>query len=119
MPKLSIGIPVFNGQEFLPELLDSLLAQTYTHWEVIFWDNQSKDESAQIVSSRAATVPVGATKMIVAPCRRARSWELASTPMAGLGMNVTSVRSMARSDVPAGTLRRVLRAKPGAVVSTE
>jgi hypothetical protein len=36
MPKLSIGIPVFNGQEFLPELLDSLLAQTFRDFEIRF-----------------------------------------------------------------------------------
>ena len=41
MPKLSIGIPVFNGEEFLPELLDSLLAQTYKDFEILICDNAS------------------------------------------------------------------------------
>ena len=35
MPKLSIGIPVFNGQEFLPERLDSLLTQTFREFEIV------------------------------------------------------------------------------------
>jgi glycosyltransferase involved in cell wall biosynthesis len=48
MPKLSIGIPVFNGQEFLPQLLDSLLAQTFRDFEVIICDNASTDRTAQI-----------------------------------------------------------------------
>ena len=43
MPKLSIGIPVFNGQEFLPELLDSLLAQTFRDFEILICDNASSD----------------------------------------------------------------------------
>jgi len=48
MPKLSIGIPVFNGQEFLSELLDSLLAQTFTDFEVLICDNASNDRTPQI-----------------------------------------------------------------------
>src|SRR5262245_22955933 len=48
MPKLSIGIPVFNGQQFLPELLDSLLAQTFGDFEILICDNASSDRTQQI-----------------------------------------------------------------------
>ena len=48
MPNLSIGIPVFNGQEFLPELLDSLLAQTFRDFEILICDNASSDRTPQI-----------------------------------------------------------------------
>jgi glycosyltransferase involved in cell wall biosynthesis len=48
MPKLSIGIPVFNGQEFLPELLDSLLEQTFGDFEILICDNASGDRTPQI-----------------------------------------------------------------------
>lgn len=48
MPKVSIGIPVFNGQEFLPELLDSLLAQTFGDFEIVICDNASSDRTPQI-----------------------------------------------------------------------
>jgi glycosyltransferase involved in cell wall biosynthesis len=48
MPKLSIGIPVFNGQEFLPELLDSLLAQTFRDFEILICDNASTDQTLEI-----------------------------------------------------------------------
>ena len=48
MPKLSIGIPVFNGQQLLPELLDSLLAQTYRDFEILICDNASSDRTQQI-----------------------------------------------------------------------
>ena len=48
MPKLAIGIPVFNGQEFLPELLDSLLAQTFRDFEILICDNASNDRTHEI-----------------------------------------------------------------------
>ena len=48
MPRLSIGIPVFNGQQFLPELLDSLLAQTFRDFEILICDNASNDHTQQI-----------------------------------------------------------------------
>jgi glycosyltransferase involved in cell wall biosynthesis len=48
MPKLSIGIPVFNGQEFLPGLLDGLLAQTFRDFEILICDNASTDRTQQI-----------------------------------------------------------------------
>lgn len=48
MPKLSIGIPVFNGQQFLPELLDSLLSQTFRDFEILICDNASSDRTPQI-----------------------------------------------------------------------
>src|SRR5215510_8210447 len=50
MPKLSIGIPVFNGQKFLPELLDSLVAQTFRDFEILICDNASSDRTPQICS---------------------------------------------------------------------
>ncbi len=48
MPRLSIGIPVFNGGKFLPELLDGLLAQTFDDFEIIICDNASTDLTPQI-----------------------------------------------------------------------
>jgi len=48
MPKLSIGIPVFNGQELLPELLNSLLAQTFRDFEILICDNASSDRTPHI-----------------------------------------------------------------------
>jgi glycosyltransferase involved in cell wall biosynthesis len=41
----------YNGEKYLREALDSLLAQTYQNWEVIFWDNRSTDSSAAICKS--------------------------------------------------------------------
>jgi glycosyltransferase involved in cell wall biosynthesis len=48
MPQLSIGIPVFNGEKFLPGLLDCLLAQTFEDFEILICDNASTDLTPQI-----------------------------------------------------------------------
>ena len=49
--KISIIVNCFNGQEFLKEALDSVIKQTYDHWELIFFDNNSSDDSCRIVES--------------------------------------------------------------------
>ena len=50
-PLVSIIVNCFNGERFLRQALDSILSQTYQNWEVIFWDNQSTDKSAEIYKS--------------------------------------------------------------------
>lgn len=47
-PKVSIGLPVYNGENYLENALDSLLAQTFTDYEVILSDNGSTDCTAEI-----------------------------------------------------------------------
>ena len=47
-PLVSIIINCFNGEKYLKNAIDSVIAQTYKNWEIIFWDNQSNDESAKI-----------------------------------------------------------------------
>ena len=41
----------FNGEKYLQEAIDSVIAQSYENWELIFWDNQSTDSSAEIVKT--------------------------------------------------------------------
>jgi len=41
----------YNGEHFLREAIDSIYAQSYTNWEIIFWDNGSSDDSAKIAKS--------------------------------------------------------------------
>lgn len=48
LPRVSVVINCFNGARFLSEALNSVVAQTYQNWEVVFWDNQSTDESKEI-----------------------------------------------------------------------
>lgn len=50
-PLFSVVINCFNGAEYLPKALESVFAQTYSNWEIIFWDNQSSDNSAVIFNS--------------------------------------------------------------------
>src|SRR6202011_3838576 len=47
-PTVSIGLPVYNGERYLRETLDSILAQTYHDFEVIISDNGSTDATEQI-----------------------------------------------------------------------
>jgi glycosyltransferase involved in cell wall biosynthesis len=47
-PHVSIGMPVFNGEKYLKEALDSILAQTYRDFELIISDNASTDRTEQI-----------------------------------------------------------------------
>ena len=51
VPLVSIVMNCFNGQIYLKTALDSVLAQTYQNWELIFWDNQSVDKSVEIFKS--------------------------------------------------------------------
>jgi glycosyltransferase involved in cell wall biosynthesis len=48
VPRLSIGLPVYNGERFLSQALDSLLGQTYKDFELIVSDNASTDGTADI-----------------------------------------------------------------------
>ena len=41
----------YNGENYLRESINSILLQTYTNWELIFWDNKSEDKSAEIFKS--------------------------------------------------------------------
>ena len=51
---VSIITPCYNGAKYISETIDSVIAQTYTEWEMIIVDDGSKDNSAQIISGYAA-----------------------------------------------------------------
>ena len=51
---MSIGLPVRNGEEFLAEALDSLLAQSFEHFELLICDNASSDETEEICRTYAS-----------------------------------------------------------------
>lgn len=53
-PKVSIGLAVYNGSEYLREALDSILAQTFTDFELIISDNASTDTTESICREYAA-----------------------------------------------------------------
>src|SRR5215213_4448949 len=56
-PRVSIGMPVRNGQKYIREAIESILAQTFTDWELIVCDNASTDSTEQIVREFAARDP--------------------------------------------------------------
>lgn len=51
VPLISIVVNCYNSDKYLKIALNSAFSQTYRNWELIFWDNQSTDESAAIVNS--------------------------------------------------------------------
>ena len=54
LPQVSIGMPVYNGEATICEALDSLLAQTFTDFELIISDNASTDGTEAICREYAA-----------------------------------------------------------------
>jgi glycosyltransferase involved in cell wall biosynthesis len=50
-PLVSVIVNCYNGEKYLQEAIDSVYAQTYKNWEIVFWDNASTDRSAEIAKS--------------------------------------------------------------------
>ena len=57
VPRLSIGLPVYNGEPFLTEALDALLAQTFQDFELVISDNASTDSTEAICREYARRDP--------------------------------------------------------------
>lgn len=53
--RLSIGLPVYNGEQYIAQSLEALLAQTYENFELIISDNASTDATESICRRYAAT----------------------------------------------------------------
>lgn len=56
-PRVSIGLPVYNGENYLRQGLESLLGQTYTDFELIIADNASTDSTEEICRGYAGDDP--------------------------------------------------------------
>lgn len=54
MPRVSIGLPVYNGERYLGEALESLLAQSFEDFELVVLDNASTDSTPGLVEAIAA-----------------------------------------------------------------
>ena len=50
-PFFSIVIPTYNHGHFIKQCLESVLNQTYTHWEIIVGNNYSEDNTVEVVES--------------------------------------------------------------------
>ena len=57
METISIIIPVYNSEAYLPACLDSVLAQTYRNTEILLVEDGSKDSSPQICDTYAQKDP--------------------------------------------------------------
>jgi glycosyltransferase involved in cell wall biosynthesis len=53
-PAVTVGIPVFNGERFIRQAIESVLAQTFTDFELLISDNASVDGTAAICNEIAA-----------------------------------------------------------------
>jgi glycosyltransferase involved in cell wall biosynthesis len=51
--RLTFGMPVYNGQAFLHQAIDSVLAQSFESWELIISDNASTDQTQAICEEYA------------------------------------------------------------------
>jgi len=56
-PLVTIGLPVYNGENYLSEALESLRSQDYPSIEIIISDNASTDATREIIESAAAADP--------------------------------------------------------------
>ena len=50
-PLVSIIMNCYNSDQYLRDAIESVHAQTYSNWEIIFWDNGSTDKSNTIANS--------------------------------------------------------------------
>ncbi len=53
-PLVSVLMPAYNREKYIGEAIESVLVQTYTHWELIIVDDGSRDSTAEIVKSYQA-----------------------------------------------------------------
>lgn len=53
-PRVSIGLPVYNGEEYIVEAIDSIVSQTFTDFELVISDNASTDATARICEEYAS-----------------------------------------------------------------
>lgn len=57
MPRVSIITPIYNCRSYLPEAVESVLAQTYTDWELLLVDDGSQDGGDELARSYAGRHP--------------------------------------------------------------
>ncbi len=54
VPRVTLGVPVYNGEDYLAESLAAIQAQDFTDFEVLIWDNASTDSTEEIAREAAA-----------------------------------------------------------------
>ena len=71
-PLVSIGLPVYNGERYLGDALESLIAQDYVNLEIIVSDNGSTDATPDIARQYAAADP--RVRCVRTPINRGSAW---------------------------------------------
>jgi glycosyltransferase involved in cell wall biosynthesis len=56
-PRITVGLPVYNGERFVGEAIKSVLDQTFTDFELVISDNASTDATEEICRDFAASEP--------------------------------------------------------------
>jgi glycosyltransferase involved in cell wall biosynthesis/ADP-heptose:LPS heptosyltransferase len=57
LPLVSVVLATYNGEKYLSDQLDSVIAQTYPNWEIICVDDGSRDATVSILEEYAARYP--------------------------------------------------------------
>jgi glycosyltransferase involved in cell wall biosynthesis len=57
VPTVSVGLPVYNGADYLPEAIEAVLSQSFCDFELLIQDNASSDATAAICEAYAARDP--------------------------------------------------------------
>ena len=58
MSKLTVNLVVWNGAKYLPYLFDSLRKQTYRDWTLLILDNNSTDNTVEVIEKEIINFPV-------------------------------------------------------------
>lgn len=73
-PRISVGMPVYNGERFLRQALDSIVSQTLTEFELIISDNASTDSTGDICTEYANRDP--RIRYVRQPANRGAVWNV-------------------------------------------
>lgn len=57
MPKISIITTTYKHQDFIAETIESVLAQTFTDWELLIWDDSPDDKTWNIIEKYVSIFP--------------------------------------------------------------
>ena len=64
MPLISVIIPIYKGEKYILQALESVKRQTYPEWEIVVVEDGYRDRAEEIVGEFAQTVPLGRVKFI-------------------------------------------------------
>ncbi|MTH78908.1 glycosyltransferase family 2 protein [Paracoccus aestuariivivens] len=66
-PLITILMATYNGAKYLPQQLDSILAQTHSNWRLIVSDDGSTDRTREIVKAYTGNQPSGRIELVEGP----------------------------------------------------